>query len=497
MPGGDSGDDFAEFAFNQGQNFFNNMITNANARKQSGKKNRLSKMGKAIKEAFAKQYEDREQVEEAVHELAGQSSAEKALSESPEKVKAYAIDLSQAERFAEQLDMAGVKFTMRPPQQSTAYLYEFAVKSEELALAGREFSEYYMAHSIEKVEEYIASRGEGVNFAYAVDESEAKYLAGILDGFGVEYNTLEACPLTGDLFEFSVSDEQMELAIANAKANGRDFGKVFDSFSLENAWAALGIEGAAAQCAPDVMEKVNALPAFEKGSNLNKRFGFKTTSWDRDASLMQNTLENAGIPFDMQLKGDEMAVFEVQAAFAPEVEKVADQMCKNIRGVDPSRFDFPEGFNELAPDISDEWSKKVMLDPEVAKIVCGEMQAQGIEYTASQMGADGQVEVVANITNVDSLKKAYASIESREVAVLTPEQAQAHQRSFEVTNAGNKAIENRKALEAQRNTTREASAKARRKTPSIDQREMSRSARARTHANQAPKRTSNATRGVL
>lgn len=317
--------------------------------------------------------------------------------------------------------------------------------------------------------------------AYAPDTDSAAYFAEQLDiqelPFNLRFDQREA------MWKFTVDADLLSQRSA-------EFQEYFAFHSLENTRSQLALEGACSQVGAE-----NAdidVPSFSKGDPSNKKFGFRTVKWDPSGDIMRSFLAEAQIPFASEQINDELVAFEVNQAYAGQVEEIADVMCKNINGVHPGRFEFPEGFSA----VEEVNAYKMTLDRDAARIVIGEFQAQGIEYTASQTGIDGQIEVVAQIHDKDALKRAYDNVATREVSVVPPEQAETMQKAYQAQNTGKRVSEQKKALEAQKNTSEKIAAERKRANPARDQREMSKSARQRATGAKTPKRTPNIGKGA-
>ena len=274
----------------------------------------------------------------------------------------------------------------------------------------------------------------------------------------------------------------------------RDFRDYFESCSLDNVEARLALSGACSQAASEMSDSARKAD-FKPGTPGNKVFGFKTVKWDPDGQLMAGYLEDAEIPFSMSKLSDDVARFEIGGSHAPAVTQIADVMCKTVKGMAPERFEFPEGF-----DGQSQVGKKLYratLELEPARILMNELQAHGIEYHASSTGVGGQVEVVANIEDVDALKGMYESVRQREVAVVSPEQAATMQLVKEARSAGNRAKEQKKAKVAIENAKRESEERTRKRSIEKDQDAMERSARQRSGMHKAPKRSRNVSKGGM
>lgn len=335
----------------------------------------------------------------------------------------------------------------------------------------------------------LQDRLDGKEAAYAVGEDGAQYFSEQLEAQGLGYE-LRMDGRSG-LWRFAVDAEELA-------ARPAEFREYFKSHSLEGVNQGLAVEAACAQAASKLAaEGGTPWPGvLESGNPDNKRFSFKTVSWDADASIMKNRLSDLGVPYVATPAGSGLVAFEIPGEAAPAVEELANLMCKQIRGVYPERFGFPEGFSQLAFDEV----YRCEVGAEEARMLEELFQQHGVEYTAFREGAEGPVELTVKVPDRASAKALFDQVSGGDMDIVDAATAREAQRQYEAAKSDVRDQARPRARKAQRNTSEKDRAERAKRTPAKDERRMREQARAQSRGRapkRAPKRTPKVTRGLL
>ncbi len=181
-------------------------------------------------------------------------------------------------------------------------------------------------------------------------------------------------------------------------------GDLLAANSLSEARQRLAVERACSEAA------AKAAPALASElSPFSETLDFETVSWDREGKIVSRCLDALGVPCERAAIAPDAVRFTFNAAHAPAVKAVADELVGRVRGIDQRRF---PNYDALAQAAKQE-TQRVIRDPSFSRIFVSQDQAAecfaaldacGIGYEAiAAEGAKGY-EVVVDELSVDEGK---------------------------------------------------------------------------------------------
>lgn len=126
--------------------------------------------------------------------------------------------------------------------------------------------------------------------------------------------------------------------------------------------------------------------AFKQGAEDNLHFDFETVEWDKKASLLCNSFDNARIAYSKTDKSDNTVHFEIPSTHALAALNVINSLCENVKGFNSERFSNLSEIETRAEQTireNDQLLSYSFENKEQAEIIKNILGSAGVSYEAA------------------------------------------------------------------------------------------------------------------
>lgn len=161
---------------------------------------------------------------------------------------------------------------------------------------------------------------------------------------------------------------------------------------------------------------------FLPGAKGNFTMRIETVQWDRDAQLVADWLDKAGIPSQNRMVSESVAEVEIARANAPYAIDVIDAISDNVRMFNHDRVMNFDELKDAAFGRADDMTEILQADvPQAAApFIKEQLRQAGVDFAAIAAAEEGFERLSVKASDIDANRDALEKVASRG---LTPEQA--------------------------------------------------------------------------